>query len=55
MLESVVRVEPRWAGPAARPDEVSIDECRARAQMFRLLAGAFAEEPGRGYLQGLRQ
>ncbi len=55
MLESVVRVEPLWAGPAARPDEVGAGECRARAQLFRLLAGAFAEEPSRDYLQALRQ
>jgi TorA maturation chaperone TorD len=55
MLESVVRVEPLWAGPAATPDEVSAEECHARAQLFRLLAGAFAEEPGRDYLQALRQ
>ena len=54
MPETVVRVEPLWAGPAARPDEVSAEECRARAQLFRLLAGAFAEEPARDYLQALR-
>ncbi len=55
MLESVVRVQPLWAGPAAKPDAVNAEECRARAQLFRLLAGAFAEEPGRDYLQALRQ
>lgn len=55
MFESVVRVEPRWAGPAARPDAAGADECRARARVFRLLAGAFGEEPGRDYLQALRQ
>lgn len=55
MLETVVRLEPLWAGPAAKPDETSAEECRARAQLFRLLAGAFAEEPGRDYLHALRQ
>jgi TorA maturation chaperone TorD len=55
MTESVVRVEPLWAGPAARPDEIGVDECRARAQLLRLLAGAFAEEPGGDYLRALRQ
>lgn len=52
---AVVQVEPRWAGAAARPDDVDADECRARAQLFRLLAGAFAEEPSRAYLQALRE
>lgn len=55
MLESIVRVEPLWAGPAAKPDPASAEECRARAQLFRLLAGAFAEEPSRDYLQALRR
>lgn len=55
MVESVVRVEPLWASAAARPDDIGADECRARAQLFRLLAGAFVEEPSRGYLQALRQ
>ncbi len=55
MLESVVRVEPLWASAAAQPDVISADECRSRAQLFRLLAGAFAEEPSRDYLSGLRQ
>lgn len=30
------------------------DECRARANLYRLLAGAFAEEPGKEYLEALR-
>ena len=30
------------------------DELRARATIYRLLAGAFLEEPGAGYLSGLR-
>lgn len=55
MMDSIVRVEPLWASAAARPDDVSADECRSRAQLFRLLAGAFAEEPSRAYLQALRQ
>lgn len=55
MVESAVRVEPLWASSAARPDAIGADECLARAQMFRLLAGAFAEEPSRDYLQALRQ
>lgn len=55
MLQTVVRVEPLWASPAARPDETGAAECRARAQLFRLLAGAFAEEPGIAYLRALRQ
>ena len=54
MLESIVRVEPRWAGPAARPDAVDAQECRARAGLFRVLAGAFTEEPQAAYLQALR-
>ena len=55
MLDSVVRVEPLWAGPAVKPDQVNAAECRSRAQVFRLLAGAFAEEPCGDYLHGLRQ
>lgn len=55
MLESVVRVEPLWASAAAKPDDIGADECRSRAQLFRLLAGAFAEEPSRDFLQALRQ
>lgn len=55
MMDSIVRVEPLWASAAARPDDVGVDECRSRAQLFRLLAGAFAEEPSRAYLQALRQ
>lgn len=55
MQESVVQLEPPWARSAARPDAVDGDECRARAQLFRLLAGAFAEEPSREYLKALRQ
>ena len=44
-------------GPALprSPTRSAREECRARAQLFRLLAGAFAEEPGRDYLQALRQ
>lgn len=52
---SVVHVEPLWASAAARPDTVDVAECQARAHLFRLLAGAFAEEPSRDYLQALRQ
>jgi len=55
MAQSVVRVEPLWASAAARPDDIGADECRARAQVFRLLAGAFAEEPSRSYVHALRQ
>jgi TorA maturation chaperone TorD len=55
MQQAVVRVEPAWARATARPDAVDADECRARAQLFRLLAGAFAEEPSGEYLQALRQ
>ena len=55
MLQSVVRVEPLWASPAARPDEAGAEECRARAQLFRLVAGAFTEEPASEYLRALRQ
>lgn len=55
MLQTVVRLEPRWAGPAARPDAADPGECRARAGLFRLLAGAFTEEPRPEYLQALRQ
>lgn len=29
-------------------------ECRARADLYRLLSAAFVEEPGRGYLRALR-
>jgi putative dimethyl sulfoxide reductase chaperone len=54
MLQSIVRVEPRWAGPAARPDAVDAQECRARAGLFRLLSGAFTEEPQPAYLAALR-
>lgn len=55
MLESVVRVEPLWASPAARPDAADAQECRARAQLFRLLAGAFTQEPGPEFLRALRE
>jgi TorA maturation chaperone TorD len=55
MLESIVRVEPLWAGPAAKPDAVDVEECRARAQLFRVLAAAFVEEPSRDFLAALRQ
>lgn len=54
-MEATVQVQALWASPAARPDAVDVGECRARAQLFRLLAGAFGEEPGGSYLQALRQ
>jgi TorA maturation chaperone TorD len=43
--------------PTDRPEgpvETSADECRARAQIYRLLAGVFIEEPGVEFLAALR-
>jgi TorA maturation chaperone TorD len=39
---------------AAAPAACTADEYSARAQHYRLLAGAFIEEPGRDYLAALR-
>jgi TorA maturation chaperone TorD len=41
---------------AATTDHVaaSTEECLARSLIYRLLAGAFAEEPSRAYLAALR-
>lgn len=54
-MEAFVKVQPLWASAAARPVAVDAAECQARAQLFRLLAGAFGEEPSSAYLQALRQ
>jgi TorA maturation chaperone TorD len=54
MEQSVVTIESRLtSGPTESP-ELVIEEWRARADFYRLLAGAFAEEPNGRYLQALR-
>jgi TorA maturation chaperone TorD len=41
--------------PPAMPPELLADETRARADVYRLLAGVFVEEPSAGFLDALRQ
>lgn len=51
-----LEIEPR-AQPARAPDAdpgTLAEECAARAQMYRLLAGVFAEEPSPAFLDALR-
>lgn len=57
MLESEFRLDAAPAGrghetPVAAPP--SVQECLARATVYRLLAGVFVEEPGADFLAALR-
>lgn len=46
---------PEWATPPVAPTELVVDELRARADVYRLLSGAFVEEPSTAFLDALRQ
>lgn len=57
MLSGLAIEEPRPAAPVEpelAPDELSA-QCAARAGMYRLLSGAFVEEPGAAFLAALRE
>jgi TorA maturation chaperone TorD len=57
MLRDLAIEEPRQAAPVAA--ELSLDElraqCAARASVYRLLSGAFVEEPSAAFLAALRE
>ncbi|MBI4755501.1 MAG: molecular chaperone TorD family protein [Betaproteobacteria bacterium] len=58
MLNAILAIDgpqrrPVAEEPHASPDEQR-QECLARAASYRLLGGVFAEEPGRAFLQALR-
>lgn len=56
MLESEFRLDtaPAVREAEAPPAAPSADECRARATVYRLLAGVFVEEPSQAFLAALR-
>lgn len=55
MLQAEFALEDRSDRTEARHAPPDSDECRARASIYRLLAGVFAEEPGRVFLSSLRE
>lgn len=59
MLNAILAIDGPQCRPVAKEPELSPDEqrqeCLARAATYRLLGGAFAEEPQRGFLEALRR
>ena len=53
-MEQRVTVAPEREDKRVQPLQARQEECHARANLYRLLAGAFAEEPTHDYLQALR-
>lgn len=57
MLDTIFAIDPREPGSELRPDiggEERREECLARAGIYRVLAGAFVEEPSERFLDALR-
>lgn len=59
MLKTLLAIEddgavPQSAGPRLSSAELG-SECAARANVYRLLSGAFVEEPGPSFVQALRR
>lgn len=54
LLETPKKVSHGGTPPLV-PTELAIDDLRARADVYRLLSGAFVEEPSAAFLDALRQ